>query len=210
MNLTTLLQLQVKGQVHPRTGHERPEGSRVQFYSFFNLGAGRGSMINATPRPLYPREWDPVSIVQEARWVPGPVWKGAVNRPHWNSILGPFIAIPTTLSRPTLHLQPKLMMFAAIPPHPILHHSVVFKHKDSFNAFPAFGVSVTHNQSCTPLTPLTRYTAGSTLQIPVNGLGAHPSLTATTCCTETTAHFTESVTGDVKTEISWDWRHAVR
>ena len=31
-------------------------------------------MVNATPRPLYPRNRDPVPIVQEAGWVPGPVW----------------------------------------------------------------------------------------------------------------------------------------
>ena len=30
-------------------------------------------MINATPRPLYPRERDPVPIVQEAGWTPEPV-----------------------------------------------------------------------------------------------------------------------------------------
>jgi len=31
-------------------------------------------MANATPRPLYPRERDPLPIVQEAGWAPGPVW----------------------------------------------------------------------------------------------------------------------------------------
>ena len=33
-------------------------------------------VINATPRPLYPRERDPVPIVQEAGWAPEPVWTG--------------------------------------------------------------------------------------------------------------------------------------
>ena len=36
-----------------------------------------GLVVNATPRPLYPRERDAVPIVQEAGWVPGPVWMGA-------------------------------------------------------------------------------------------------------------------------------------
>jgi hypothetical protein len=36
-------------------------------------------MVNATPRPLYPRERDPVSIVQEAGWAPGSVWTAAKN-----------------------------------------------------------------------------------------------------------------------------------
>ena len=36
-------------------------------------------MVNATPRPLYPRDKNPVPIVQEAGWAPGPVWTGAGN-----------------------------------------------------------------------------------------------------------------------------------
>ena len=35
-----------------------------------------------TPRPLYVRERDPVPIVQEAGWAPGPVWMGAENLAH--------------------------------------------------------------------------------------------------------------------------------
>ena len=38
-----------------------------------------GSEVNATPRPLYPWERDPVSIVQEAGWASMPVWRGAGN-----------------------------------------------------------------------------------------------------------------------------------
>ena len=38
-----------------------------------------GWVVNATPQPLYPRERDPVPIVQEAGWVPGPVWTGMEN-----------------------------------------------------------------------------------------------------------------------------------
>jgi len=37
--------------------------SRVKLYSFFNLGTIWGWVVNATPRPLYPRERDPVPIV---------------------------------------------------------------------------------------------------------------------------------------------------
>jgi hypothetical protein len=36
-------------------------------------------VVNATPRPIYSRETDPISIVQEVVWVRGPVWKGAEN-----------------------------------------------------------------------------------------------------------------------------------
>jgi hypothetical protein len=38
-------------------------------------------VVNATPRPLYPRERDPVPILQEAGWALGPVWTGAENPP---------------------------------------------------------------------------------------------------------------------------------
>ena len=36
-------------------------------------------MVNATPRPLYPRERDPVPTVEEAGWATGPDWAGAEN-----------------------------------------------------------------------------------------------------------------------------------
>jgi hypothetical protein len=38
-----------------------------------------GWAVNATLRPLYSRERDPVSIVQGAGWAPGPVWTGGEN-----------------------------------------------------------------------------------------------------------------------------------
>jgi hypothetical protein len=38
-----------------------------------------GWVLNATPRPLYPRERDPVPIVVEAVCAPGPDWTGAEN-----------------------------------------------------------------------------------------------------------------------------------
>jgi hypothetical protein len=38
-----------------------------------------GWVVNATPRPLYLRQRDPVPIVYEAVWAPGPVWIGAEN-----------------------------------------------------------------------------------------------------------------------------------
>jgi hypothetical protein len=33
--------------------------------------------VSATPWPLYSREREPVPIVEEAGWAPGPVWTGA-------------------------------------------------------------------------------------------------------------------------------------
>ena len=37
------------------------------------------------PAALYPRK-DPVPILQEAGWAPGPVWTGGKSRPHRDSI----------------------------------------------------------------------------------------------------------------------------
>ena len=54
-------------------------GVEIQLYSFFNLGDTRQQVFNATPRPLHPRERDPVLIVQEAGWAPGPIWTSAEN-----------------------------------------------------------------------------------------------------------------------------------
>ena len=46
-----------------------------------------GWVVNATPRPFYSLERDPVPIVQEAGWATGPVWTRAENlAPHRDSI----------------------------------------------------------------------------------------------------------------------------
>ena len=37
-----------------------------------------GWVVSITPRPLYPRK-DPVPIIQEGGWAPGPVWAGVEN-----------------------------------------------------------------------------------------------------------------------------------
>jgi hypothetical protein len=41
-----------------------------------------GWVVNSTPRPPYVQERNPVPIVQEAVWAPGPVWTGAKNLVH--------------------------------------------------------------------------------------------------------------------------------
>jgi len=43
-----------------------------------------GWLVNATPQSFYPRERDPVSIVWEAVWAPGPLWTAVENlAPTW-------------------------------------------------------------------------------------------------------------------------------
>ena len=50
--------LSKESKVHPRTGHECPE-----LYSFFNLGARWGWVVNDNPWTLYPWGRDPVTIL---------------------------------------------------------------------------------------------------------------------------------------------------
>jgi len=68
----------------------------VQLYTFFNLGAMYGWVVNATSRPLYPRETDTLPIVQEAGLASGSVWMATEKTP----ILAfePGIAQPVTIS----------------------------------------------------------------------------------------------------------------
>jgi len=42
-------------------------------------GTRRGWGVGITSRPLFTSGKDPVPIVQEAGWAPGPVWRGAEN-----------------------------------------------------------------------------------------------------------------------------------
>ena len=43
-------------------------------------------MVSSTPRPHFTPGKDPVPIVQEAGWTPGPVWTGGKSRPNRDSI----------------------------------------------------------------------------------------------------------------------------
>ena len=43
-------------------------------------------MVSSTPRPHFTPGKDPVPILQEAGWAPGPVWTGGKSRPHQDSI----------------------------------------------------------------------------------------------------------------------------
>ena len=53
---------------------------------FHDRGTRRGWVISSTPRPHFTPGKDPVPILQEAGWAPGPVWRGGIYRPHRDSI----------------------------------------------------------------------------------------------------------------------------
>jgi len=53
---------------------------------FHDRGTRRGWVVSSTPRPHFIPGKDPVPILQEAWWAPGPVWTGGKYRPHRDSI----------------------------------------------------------------------------------------------------------------------------
>ena len=65
-------------------------------------------MVSSTPRPHFTPGKDPVPILQEAGWVPGPVWTGGKSRPHRDSIpdrpARSSVAIPTELPGPRVYI----------------------------------------------------------------------------------------------------------
>ena len=68
-----------KGKVHPRTGHEGPEGEQMYSSTLPSTSAlDGGGWSRSRPGRFTPRK-DPVRIVYEAGWAPGPVWTGAEN-----------------------------------------------------------------------------------------------------------------------------------
>jgi len=52
---------------------------RVIALLFHDRGTRRGWVVSSTPRPHFTPGKDSVPILQEAGWVPGPVWTGTVN-----------------------------------------------------------------------------------------------------------------------------------
>jgi len=61
------------------TGRTTHRGSRGIALPFHDHDTRRGWGVSVTPRPLFTPEKNPVPIVQEAGWAPGPVWTGAEN-----------------------------------------------------------------------------------------------------------------------------------
>ena len=64
------------------TGRTALRGSRGIALPFHDHGTRRGWGVSVTSRPLFTPGKDPVPIVQEAGWAPGPVWTGAENLTH--------------------------------------------------------------------------------------------------------------------------------
>ena len=53
---------------------------------FHDRGTRRGWVVSSMLRPHFASGVQPISIVQEAGWAPGPVWTDGKSRPHRDSI----------------------------------------------------------------------------------------------------------------------------
>ena len=53
---------------------------------FHDRGTRRGWVVSSTPRSYFTPGKDPVPILQEAGWAPGPVWTDGKSRHHRDSI----------------------------------------------------------------------------------------------------------------------------
>ena len=79
---------EIKGKV--KWSHYRPSlaqrvGGGIALL-FHDRGTRKGWVVSVTSRPLFTPRKEPVPIVQEAGWAPGPVWTGGKSRPHRDSI----------------------------------------------------------------------------------------------------------------------------
>jgi hypothetical protein len=75
---SNMFQLLYKGKGSPYNRPWGPKrGSRDIALPVWASARGGDGVASLTLRPLYLREWDPVPIVQEAGWAPGPVWTAA-------------------------------------------------------------------------------------------------------------------------------------
>ena len=91
-----------KVKIHPITRHECPQGEHKYKASIsLTWALDGGWMVNATHRPLCPREWASVFIVEEAGWALEPVWTvtAAPTGPQTPGPSSPWrIALPTAIS----------------------------------------------------------------------------------------------------------------
>jgi hypothetical protein len=68
-----------------RPGVVKRVGSGIALL-FHDHGTRRGWVVSSMPQPYFTPGKDPVPILQEAGWVPGPVWTGRKSCPHQDSI----------------------------------------------------------------------------------------------------------------------------
>ena len=73
------LGIKVEVKFLPRTGHEGPEGEQMYSSTLPSTSTLDGVGDQRHAQATLPPGKDPVPIVQEAGWAPGPVWTGVEN-----------------------------------------------------------------------------------------------------------------------------------
>jgi hypothetical protein len=91
--------------VRPITGHQGPRGIAILI---LDLGARKGWVVSTTPGRFTPGK-DPVPILQEAGWGPGPVWTCAKNLD------------PTRIKSPDRPARSQLLYLLSYPTHMAAH-----------------------------------------------------------------------------------------
>jgi len=89
-NKNFLLHTQQLVKVKVKCSHYRPgvaqRVGRGIALLFHDRGTRRGWVVSSTPWPHFTPGKDPVHILQETVWAPGPVWVGGKSRPNQDSI----------------------------------------------------------------------------------------------------------------------------
>jgi len=110
---------------------------------FHDRGTRREWVFISTPRPHFTLGKDPVSILQEAGWAPGPVWMGKKSCPYWDSILDPLTRSQSLyqLSYPShTHTHTHVYVYIYIYIYIYIHMQYIHTHK--------FDTKLLQNVSC--------------------------------------------------------------
>ena len=98
---------------------------------FHDCGTRRGWVVSSTPRPHFTPGKDPVPILQEAGWAPGPIWTGGKSRPHRDSI-------------PDRPARSQSLYRLSYPAHMCSHILANLKNNSTFSAIWTYYVSTWH------------------------------------------------------------------
>jgi hypothetical protein len=93
------------------TGRTANRGSRGIALPLRDHGTRRVWGVSVTPQPLFTPGKDPIPIVQEAGWAPGPVWTGAEN------------LAPTGIRSPDRPVRSQSLYRLRYPTHQVAGHS---------------------------------------------------------------------------------------
>jgi hypothetical protein len=106
LRICTYMYIYITPFSHAMKAHRESRGIALLFS---DLDTRRGWGVSVTPRPLSTPVNDPIPIVQEAGWTPGPVWTGAE------------ISHPTGIRSPDGPASSQLLYLLSYPPPPHIY-----------------------------------------------------------------------------------------